>query len=119
MGAQWLDLSSQRSLPAGELRSRNQVMKIFFYMGTNPKIHSRVSMKLWKIERHQNRVTTWWGRARMDTRSRRARPHGKLLNKTRSFRSERAAHQFEKARIREKLLEGYERNPRRNLKKTQ
>jgi hypothetical protein len=46
-------------------------MMIFFYMGANSKLHSKMSMKMWKILRHGNRVTTWWVRAGMDSRKRR------------------------------------------------
>jgi hypothetical protein len=89
-------------------------MKIFFYMGTNPKLHSKVSMKMWKILRHGNHVTTWWGRASMDSRKRRVVPRQELQSKTRSFHTETSAKKFESALVNEKLSEGHERNPRRD-----
>jgi predicted DNA-binding WGR domain protein len=81
-------------------------------MGTNPRLHSKVSMKMWKIQCDGRDVTTWWGRGGMDARKRRAIPRQELQTKTRSFRTAAEAREFESALIREKLSEGYERNSR-------
>lgn len=87
-------------------------MRIFFYVGRNDALKSGISSKLWKIERSGRVVQTWWGRAKYDVKSRRVRPEFELLNKSWRFPSEERAEAAMKARIAEKIKEGYERSPR-------
>lgn len=68
-------------------------------------------MKIWKIERMYNFVTTWWGPARLKKRC--PVPVGKLQSKTQKLRTIGAAIKDECRRIQEKLNKGYKRNPRR------
>lgn len=89
-------------------------MKTFFYMGRNNHNVSKVSWKIWKIERKGNRVFTRWGPAILVKR--RAVPKGNLQSKAWRFRSEEAAKDFERRRILSKLAKGYERNPRRRAR---
>lgn len=88
-------------------------MKTLFYMGRNEQNVSRLSWKIWKIERKGKRVTTWWGAAGVGPR-RRPVPKHQLQTKFWTFRTEEAAREDEKRRIREKENGGYERNPRRS-----
>lgn len=85
-------------------------MKTFFYMGLNRENKGGVSWKIWKIERQGNRVTTRWGRAVIVTHK--AVPKGRFQSKSWSFRTEAAAQEYERKRIRGKLAKGYERSPR-------
>ena len=82
-------------------------MKIFGYMGPNDENVSRVSWKMWKIERSGRVVTTWWGPATVVKRK--LVPRYALNTKSRSFRTEDAARKFEAGRIADKLAGGYER----------
>jgi hypothetical protein len=91
-------------------------MKTLFYMGRNDRNVSRLSWKIWKIERKGKRVTTWWGAAEVGS-SRKPVPKYDLMSKSRTFRTEDAAREDEQRRIREKENEGYERNPRSQLTK--
>ena len=43
------------------IRCRRTIDEDFFYRGNNSNLHSKMSMKMWKILRHGNRVTTGWG----------------------------------------------------------
>jgi predicted DNA-binding WGR domain protein len=85
-------------------------MKIFFYMGTNPRTVERVSWKIWQIERQGRKVTTYWGPAKLVKR--RPIPASALRETTRTFASPEAARSFEAQRIHKKLAKGYERRPR-------
>ncbi|HEV2801100.1 MAG TPA: hypothetical protein VGW12_11415 [Pyrinomonadaceae bacterium] len=85
-------------------------MKIFFYFGRNDGNKSGRSMKLWKIERRGCEVKVWWGPTEMVER----RPVPTYLQtKKWELDTEAEAKDCEGRRIREKLDEGYERNPRR------
>ena len=86
-------------------------------MGRNEKNVSGVSWKKWQIERKGRRLTTWWGPAEIDPRSRRVEFSGVVGDSQRTFRSERAAAADETRRIEEKLREGYQRSPRRRPRK--
>jgi hypothetical protein len=88
-------------------------MKTLFYMGRNDQNISRLSWKIWKIERRGKRVTAWWGAAEVGPR-RKPVPKYELQTKSWTFRTEEAAREDEQRRIREKLNGGYERNPRRS-----
>ena len=83
-------------------------MKVFFYMGRNPRNKSGVS---WKIEVTGRRVTTLWGPACLRGRS--VIAAGPLQSKTRTFPTDLAAVAHERKKISEKLAKGYERKPRR------
>jgi hypothetical protein len=39
------------------------LMKIYFFMGPNHKNVSKVSWKLWKVQRSGRELTVWWGPA--------------------------------------------------------
>jgi len=85
-------------------------MKTLFYTGRNDRNLSRLSWKIWKIERQGKRVTASWGAAEV---IRRKVAPKYLLSRSWSFRSEQAAREDEQRRIAEKLSEGYERTPKR------
>lgn len=85
-------------------------MKTFFFMGLNPRNDSGVSWKIWRIERRGHSVTTWWGAAHVVRRK--VVPMSNFGSKSRTFRSDAAAREFEKARIRSKENKGYRRRPR-------
>ena len=70
---------------------------------------SRISLKLWEIERKARKVTVWWGPALM--KHRRPVPYGELQSKSSRFRSEAAAIRDEERRIGEQVAQGYERRP--------
>jgi hypothetical protein len=86
-------------------------MKIFFFMGCNPKNKSGVSWKIWKIERRKRRVVTWWGPASIVKRK--VVGTGELQSRERILNSETAAAEFEGSLIRSKMAKGYERGTRR------
>lgn len=86
-------------------------MKVFFYMGRNPVNKSRLSWKIWKIERRARTVWTWWGRA--EVVKRKVVPCAGLGSKPRVFSSLEEARSFETRLIAKKIAKGYERNPRR------
>jgi predicted DNA-binding WGR domain protein len=86
-------------------------MKILFFTGRNDRNISRVSWKIWKIQRKGKRLQTWWGPAALVRRK--AVPKSTLQTQSWNFRTDEAARQDEQRRIREKLNEGYERNPTR------
>jgi hypothetical protein len=88
-------------------------MKTLFYMGRNDQNVSRLSWKIWKIERKGKRVTTWWGAAEVGPR-RKPVPKHDLQTKSWTFRTEEAAREDERRRLQEKENEGYERDPRRS-----
>jgi hypothetical protein len=89
-------------------------VKIFFFVGRNDDNLSRVSSKLWKIERRGRRITVFWGPAMFDRRTRKHVPVGVLQKKTHpSFSSEMVARDFEIAIIARKENAGYQRTPRR------
>jgi hypothetical protein len=85
-------------------------MKIFFFMGRNPKNNSGISWKIWKIERRGRIIRRWWGRAQIVDR--RVQPAGKLQPHSKTFGSVEAAAVFEQKLIDSKLRGGYERNTR-------
>lgn len=88
-------------------------MTILYFMGTNSANISKVSWKLWKIERKGREVTVWWGPATIVKRK--VKPANTLQSKAWRFRTEDAAKQDQARRIKEKLNKGYERKPRRAL----
>jgi predicted DNA-binding WGR domain protein len=88
-------------------------VKIYYYFGPNPANDSRISMKLWKIERRGKELFVAWGAAKLSRRKRKAFPAQKLLSRTLSFSSKADAKTEIKKRIKEKLEEGYKRQPRR------
>lgn len=85
-------------------------MKVFFFMGRNPKNRSGVSWKIWKIARNRRSVTTHWGPAVL--RRRKPVPASSMRSKTRKFRTVLEAIVHEKRLIETKLEKGYERRPR-------
>lgn len=85
-------------------------MKIYFYMRRNEITKSGLSFKMWKIERKDRIVTTWWGPAIIKNRI--PRPSHNLQSKKRKFRTEDQAIKFEHDRIQSKLRKGYERKPK-------
>lgn len=82
-------------------------------MDRNDQNVSRVSWKIWKIQRKGNRLQTWWGPAEIGPR-RIPVPKHELQTKSWTFRTEEAARENEQRRIRKKANEGYERKPRRS-----
>ena len=86
-------------------------MKTFFYMGRNPANQSGVSWKMWRIECQNREVTAWWGPAQVVERK--IKPRGTLQSKVWTLPSAREAREFEAARIKAKLHDGYERKPKR------
>ena len=86
-------------------------MKIFYFMGRNPKTKGGVSWKIWKINRIGRTVITLWGRARLQDRK--VVPGGDLASKVFRFSSIEAAREFETSRVRSKLKKGYQRRTRR------
>jgi predicted DNA-binding WGR domain protein len=87
-------------------------MKTFFYMSRNLQNKSRVSWKIWKIEREGRLVTVQWGPVKLLKRS--VRPSGTLQSKTLRLPNDVAARRDESARILEKLKKGYQQYPRRS-----
>jgi hypothetical protein len=87
-------------------------MKTLFYMGRNDQNLSRLSWKIWRIKREGKRLTTWWGAAVVSPSRRPMPKYKRLQSKSWTFRTEQAAREDERRRIREKLNGGYERNPR-------
>lgn len=85
-------------------------MKIFYFMGRNPKNKSGVSWKIWKIGRTGRTVTTSWGAARLQKRK--VVPSGTLQSGVFRFPSIEAATSYETRRIQSKLRKGYERRTR-------
>ncbi len=85
-------------------------MATLFFMGRNDANVSRVSWKLWRIRRDGKHVTASWGPAQLVKR--RLQPRHELQSKTWEFRNEDSAREFEAERIRLKLRDGYERNPK-------
>jgi hypothetical protein len=85
-------------------------MKIFFFMGRNPKNKSGVSWKIWKIERKGRSVFLYWGRAEL--RRRKVLPAGRLAHRVKRFSTEQQAINYQQKRIAEKLAKGYERRTR-------
>ncbi|OHE58158.1 MAG: hypothetical protein A2Z47_05790 [Thermodesulfovibrio sp. RBG_19FT_COMBO_42_12] len=86
-------------------------MKIYFYMGRNENNLSRVSWKIWKIERKGRILTTWWGGAEIVNRQPRAKHD--LQRKSWTFRTGSEAKKEEDMRINSKCRKGYERKPYR------
>ncbi len=86
-------------------------MRTFFYMGRNPRNKSRVSWKIWKIQRQGKRVTTRWGPAALVKRK--VVPKGTLQEKSWVFPSEAQAKEDEQRRVDRKTTKGYEQTPRR------
>ncbi len=80
-------------------------MKTLFYMGRNLTNQSGVSWKMWRIECRDRKVTAWWGPAQVVQRK--IKPRGTLQSKVWTLPSAQAA------RIKPKLDDGYERNPKR------
>ena len=85
-------------------------MKVFFFMGRNPKNRSGVSWKIWKVVRHKRSVTTHWGPAVL--RGRKPVPASYMQSKTRRFKTAFEAITHEKQLVEAKLKKGYERRPR-------
>jgi len=85
-------------------------MKIFFFMGRNANNRSGVSWKIWKIERVDRTVTTWWGPAHLQNRK--VVPVRNLQFKRLRFGSVDAASRYESSRIQSKVSKGYERRTR-------
>jgi hypothetical protein len=82
-------------------------MSTYFFMGRNDQNVSGVSWKLWRIVRSSTSVTVWWGPAHVVKRKIVAK--GRLQSKTwPSFRTQREALAFRRARVQEKLREGYQ-----------
>lgn len=89
-------------------------MKIFFFMGRNPKTKGGVSWKIWKIQRKGRRVLTWWGAATLVRRK--VVPIGKLqssIKRTPPFATVADAAKYEAARIARKKAKGYQSRTRR------
>lgn len=86
-------------------------MPTFFFMGKNDANVSKVSWKLWRLQRRNRTVIASWGRAIVVKRV--VQPGGKLQSKIWTFRSENAAKAFEQVRTNEKIQEGYELSTRR------
>ena len=86
-------------------------MKIFSYMGRNDDNVSGFSYKIWKVERRNRTVTVWFGPAIL--KSRRPVPAHGLTTRSWTFKTENAAVENERLRVREKENEGYQRIPRR------
>lgn len=86
-------------------------MKCFFYMGRNDRNKSRVSWKLWKVERRGRKVMAWWGPVKL--KNRKVVPSGTLQSYRWIYSSEAAARDGERLRIQEKMNKGYQRTPRR------
>jgi hypothetical protein len=86
-------------------------MKTFFYMGRNLENQSGVSWKIWRIECQNRKVTAWWGPA--DLVARKVKASRTLQSKVWTLPSAQAAREFEAARIKQKLNDGYERKPKR------
>ena len=85
-------------------------MRTFFFMGRNEINKSRVSWKIWKIERRAAIVTTWWG----PTTLLRRKPIPKYLRSLRrDLHTRDEAERFERGRIASKVRKGYQLNPRK------
>jgi predicted DNA-binding WGR domain protein len=91
-------------------------MKIYFFAGRNDAVQSRVSSKIWKIERSGKTVTTHWGPAKFDGKRRKYVLVALLGSKTIQFRSVSDAADFEATIVRRKEASGYQRNPRRGTR---
>ena len=95
-------------------RYKGIFVKTFLFMGPNLLTKSRVSWKIWKIERKGKSVSTYWAPAMLD--GRRPLKVGAVFNtKTRRFKSEDVAKAFEEQRIKVKLRKGYKRTLRRSM----
>ena len=97
--------SGSPPLRRSQLHSYRAEARVFFYTGENPRNKSGVSWKVWQIARHGRQVTAWWGSATIEKR--RPVPTGKLRTKTWGFATEKAAVEFERGRIQEKVKKGY------------
>jgi predicted DNA-binding WGR domain protein len=86
-------------------------MRMFFFMGQNPRTRGGVSWKIWKIQRKGRAVIVSWGPARLE--SRKVVPAGSLQSRELRFDSTAAAMMYERNRIESKLSKGYQRAPRR------
>ena len=88
-------------------------MRIYYFFRRNPANISGFSMKLWKIERQGNKLRVGWAAAKIIKRKRKAKPARKVQWVSWSFASKAEAKAEMWKRIEEKLVEGYERAPRR------
>ena len=88
-------------------------MRIYYYFGPNPANDSRISMKLWKIERRGKTLFVAWGAAKISRKKRKIFPAQKLLFRTWSFSSKADAKVEMWNRIDAKCAKGYKRQPRR------
>jgi hypothetical protein len=84
-------------------------MKMFFFMGRNPKNRSGVSWKVWKIARLGRSITTYWGPARLHVRK--VVP-AYIRSATHRFKNVAEAVDYERGMIQSKLTKGYERRTR-------
>jgi len=82
-------------------------MKVFYYMGPNHNNKSRVSWKMWKIDRRERTVSVWWGPAIIVKRS--VTKAATLQSRTWTYSTIAAAKADEERRIQEKLSGGYSR----------
>ena len=92
-------------------------MKIYYFFGLNPALKSRFSMKLWKIERRGHTVHVGWASAKLLKRKRKAIPARQVQWKELPFASKAKAKAEMWKRIEEKIVEGYERPPRRKSRR--
>jgi len=83
-------------------------MKTFRFLGNNLENKSRVSYKLWKIERKGRTVIVRWHPVMVD-RKRRTVPRAKAQERRILYASEKKASEAVDKRIQEKLNKGYER----------
>jgi len=85
-------------------------MKTYYYMGPNPDTKSKVSWKMWKIERKGRTITVWWGPAIVVNRK--ITKSGSLQSKSWKYSSEAAAKEDELSRIQSKISSGYKKKDR-------
>ncbi len=87
-------------------------MKIYFFMGRNERNKSRISWKVWKIQRSGRCILLRWAPAQADSR-RKLIATGTMQEKRKTFLSESAASEYERRVITRKVTKGYDRSPRR------
>jgi hypothetical protein len=84
-------------------------MKIFYFMGANPRNKSGVSWKFWQIERRGLTVRVQFGHAELKKRI--VVPRGHVYELEKHFSTIAEARSYEMSRIASKERKGYERHP--------
>ena len=84
-------------------------MKIYYFMGANPRNKSRVSWKFWRIQRTGLTVRVQFGHAEL--RKRAVVPKGHVYELEKRFATAAEARAYEMSRIANKERKGYERHP--------